>query len=129
MNRKAPAEQKCTVQSNYGSIVNQMHSSKCHRHPRQGSFALPATPAHLEELVEGAEAAREDHDTVGLVHHPELAREEVVELEGQLGGDVLVGGRGGQGSSALSTAGGGVGGLGRQGNWATGQPSKNVVVQ
>src|SRR5262249_23281458 len=45
----------------------------------------------LEELVERAEAAGEDHQRLRQVGEPELAHEEVVELEMQALGDIRVG--------------------------------------
>ena len=45
----------------------------------------------LERLVEGAEAAGEDDEGFGEVGEPELAHEEVVELEVERGRDVTVG--------------------------------------
>ena len=45
----------------------------------------------LEQLVAGAEAAGKDHQRLRQVREPELAHEEVVELEVQPVGDVRVG--------------------------------------
>ena len=44
----------------------------------------------LEHLVERAEAARKDHERLGEIRKPELAHEEVVELEVQSLGDVAI---------------------------------------
>src|SRR6185503_5547394 len=46
---------------------------------------------HLEQLVERAEAAGKNHQRLRQVGEPELAHEEVVELEVQPLGDVGVG--------------------------------------
>ena len=45
----------------------------------------------LEHLVERAEAAGKDHERLRQVREPELPHEEVVELEVQIVGDVLIG--------------------------------------
>ena len=44
----------------------------------------------LEHLVERAEPARKDHERLRQVREPELAHEEVVELEVQAVGDVRI---------------------------------------
>src|SRR5579863_10603111 len=46
---------------------------------------------NFEKLVQGAEAARENHQCFGQVGEPELAHEEVVKLEIQRGSDVGIG--------------------------------------
>ena len=45
----------------------------------------------FEEFVHGAETAGEDDESLGEIGEPEFAHEEVVELEIQRRGDVLVG--------------------------------------
>ena len=52
--------------------------------------ASEAELKQLEQLVERPEAPRKDHQPLGEVREPVLAHEEVVELERQLGADVLV---------------------------------------
>src|SRR3954471_199902 len=44
----------------------------------------------LEKLIHGAEAAREDHESLRKIGEPELAHEEVVKLKVQRRSDVLV---------------------------------------
>ena len=45
----------------------------------------------LEQFVHRAEAARENHQRLRQVREPELAHEEVVELEAEFAGDVRIG--------------------------------------
>src|SRR5208282_6071837 len=45
----------------------------------------------LEEFVEGAEPAGKNHQCLGQIGEPQLPHEEVVKLEIQLRGDVVVG--------------------------------------
>jgi hypothetical protein len=45
----------------------------------------------LEQLVHRAEPAREDHQRAGEIGEPQLAHEEVVELEQKVGGDERIG--------------------------------------
>lgn len=45
---------------------------------------------YLKELVESAESTGSHDKRLAVVQHPKLSCEKVVELEGQLGRDVLV---------------------------------------
>src|SRR5262249_41732918 len=45
---------------------------------------------HLEELVEGAEAAGEQHDRLREIYEPELAHEKIVEMKVQLATDIRI---------------------------------------
>mmetsp|Transcript_12443 Transcript_12443/g.39844 ORF Transcript_12443/g.39844 Transcript_12443/m.39844 type:complete len:263 (+) Transcript_12443:527-1315(+) len=70
-------------------LLPELLSEEHHRQPRLHLAGL-LERHQLEELVEGAKAAGRNHERLHVVGHRELAREEVVELEGQLRRDVRV---------------------------------------
>src|ERR1035438_9305915 len=56
-----------------------------------GKFVGLREGENFEEFVDGAEAAGKNHQRFGEIGEPELAHEEIVELEVERGRDVLVG--------------------------------------
>src|ERR1700730_12496121 len=56
-----------------------------------GHFAGLREGHHFPELVHGAETAGENNEGFGDLCEPELAHEEVVEVEAELGADVRIG--------------------------------------
>src|ERR1700690_4442515 len=56
-----------------------------------GQFLCLRESENLEKLVEGPEAARENHQRLGQIREPELAHEEVMEFEIQRWSDMRIG--------------------------------------
>src|SRR5260370_42367780 len=66
---------------------------RCVEHNYEAAFELACLgkSQDLEELIERSISAGKDHERFGEIREPELAHEEVMELEREIGRDVGIG--------------------------------------